>query len=144
MTIKGFVACIHDPDTTLTFDLKVKFIGCMTWFCVQVTAFLSIDIVMFGTKVYHHGTMCGVYFLPLYGLALWTQYQHFVFTFYLSLTRSSLLFDIGIPKFGIWVYLTMRQHVMYILDLDLWPICGWRGVSLLESTHSFYLVSCMF
>ena len=40
------VKYIHDPDTTLTFDLKVKFIGFMTWLCVRASAFLSFDIVI--------------------------------------------------------------------------------------------------
>ena len=42
--MRGCVAYIHDPDRTLTFDLKVKFIGFMTWFYVRDTTFLSIDI----------------------------------------------------------------------------------------------------
>ena len=39
---------VHDryPDTTLIFDLKVKFIGFMTWLCVQASAFFSFDIVI--------------------------------------------------------------------------------------------------
>ena len=40
------VKYIHDPDTTLTFDLKVKFIGFMTWLCVQASTFLSFDKVI--------------------------------------------------------------------------------------------------
>ena len=46
ITMRGCVKYIHDPDTTLTFDLKVKFIGFMTWLCVQASAFLSFDIVI--------------------------------------------------------------------------------------------------
>ena len=45
-TMRGCVKYIHDPDMTLTFDLKVQFIGFMTWFCVQASAFLSFDIVI--------------------------------------------------------------------------------------------------
>ena len=40
------VANIYYPDTTLTFDLKVNFIGILTWLCVWTTAFLSFDIVI--------------------------------------------------------------------------------------------------
>ena len=46
ITTRGCVRYIHDPDTTLNFDLKVKFIGFMTWLCVQASAFLFFDIVI--------------------------------------------------------------------------------------------------
>ena len=46
ITMRGCVKYIHDPDTTLNFDFKVKFIGFMTWLCVQASAFLSVDIVI--------------------------------------------------------------------------------------------------
>ena len=46
ITMRGCVKYIHDPNMTLTFDLKVKFIGFMTWFCVQASAYLSFDIVI--------------------------------------------------------------------------------------------------
>ena len=46
ITMRGCVKYIHDPDTTLNFDRKVKFIEFMTWFCVQASAFLFIDIVI--------------------------------------------------------------------------------------------------
>ena len=35
ITMRGCVKYIHDPETTLNFDLKVKFIGFMTLLCVQ-------------------------------------------------------------------------------------------------------------
>ena len=37
--IRGCVGYIHDPNTTLSFDLKVKFIGFLTWLCVQAKDF---------------------------------------------------------------------------------------------------------
>ena len=46
MTMRECVKYIHDPDTTLTFDLKVKFIGFMTWLCVKASVFLCFDIVI--------------------------------------------------------------------------------------------------
>ena len=46
ITMVGGVAYIHDPDMTLTFDLKVKFIGFITWLFVLARAFLSFDIVI--------------------------------------------------------------------------------------------------
>ena len=42
----GCVGYIHDPDKTLTFDLKVKFKGFLTWLCVRAAVFLSLDIVI--------------------------------------------------------------------------------------------------
>ena len=66
-----------------------------------------------------------------------------IFTMNLSLARSSLLFDIGIPRSGIWVYYhetTCCVHSWPLNDLDIWPIRGWRGVSLVSLTHSF--LSC--
>ena len=46
ITMRGYVKYIRDPDRTLTIDLNVKFIGFMTGLCVQVSAFLSHDIVI--------------------------------------------------------------------------------------------------
>ena len=37
------VAYIHDPDTTLNFDLKVKFIGFLTCFCVRPITIFWFD-----------------------------------------------------------------------------------------------------
>ena len=84
--------------------------------------------IIFDTRVYHHGTMCHVYSWPLYDLDLWPQYQTNIFTINLSLARWSLLFDIGILNFGIWVYhhnTTSCVHSWLLYELDLWPICGW-------------------
>ena len=39
ITIRQCVANIYDPNTTLTFDLKVKSIGFMTWLCVRAIVF---------------------------------------------------------------------------------------------------------
>ena len=46
ITMRGCVKHIHNPDMPLNFDIKVKFIGFITWLCVQVSAFLSFDIVI--------------------------------------------------------------------------------------------------
>ena len=44
ITIRRCVAYIHDPDTTLNFDLKVKFIGFLTCFPVRPITFFWFDI----------------------------------------------------------------------------------------------------
>ena len=44
--------------------------------------------------------------------------------------KLSLLFDIGLPNFGIWVYHHETTCWVYSwpkYDLDPWPIWGWRG-----------------
>ena len=45
-TMRGCVKYSHDLDTTLTFDLKVRFFRFITLLCVQASAFLSFDIVI--------------------------------------------------------------------------------------------------
>ena len=106
ITMRGCVAYINDPDRALTFDLKVQFIEFMTWLCVWATALLSFEkvILCLEWEVYHHGTMCWVHSLPLYDLNLWPQFQNYIITINLSLAKSFLLFDIGIPNSGKWVY----------------------------------------
>ena len=118
ITMRGCVAYLHDPDTTLTFDPKVKIIGFMTWLCVRATAFLSFDTV----------TLCLAH-------ECITMVRCVVYIHYLSMT---LTFDLNIKiKFspGIWVWqdplcfvrkayqiltygcIAMRQHIVYILNL---------------------------
>ena len=102
--------------------------------CFTNTTCLSYFCTMFGSWVYHHGTMCHIHSWPLYidvkGQDLWHQYWNNIFIMNLSLARLSLLFDIGIPNFRIWVYhhetiCCVRSWLLY--DLDLWPIGRWQG-----------------
>ena len=39
-----YVTYIHDPNTMLTFDLKVKYIGFLTCLCIQPTTSVCFDI----------------------------------------------------------------------------------------------------
>ena len=39
--------------------------------------------------------------------------------------KMSLLFDLGIPNFGIWVY--HHETILTLVWPWLWPICGWQG-----------------
>ena len=57
ITMRQNVAHIHDPDTTLTFDIKVKY-RVLTCFLVRPLTTFWFDT---GTWVYHHERMCGVY-----------------------------------------------------------------------------------
>ena len=73
---------------------------------------------LFGTWVYHHGTMCHVHSWTLYDLDLWPQYQNYIFTMDLSLARClcSLTKAYQILAYGC---ITMRKHVEYILYLSM-------------------------
>ena len=96
---------------------------------------------IFDTWMYHHGTICCIHSWPLYDLDLWPQYQNLYFHHEFKSGKIALLFDIGIPRSGIWVYYhetTCCVHSWPLNDLDIWPICGWRGVSLVSLAHSFF------
>ena len=101
ITMTGFFAYSHDPDTMLIFDLKVNFIRFMTWLSVRVTSFLSFDKVLL-CFVRKFITMAQ-YFVYIHDFHLRPQYQNYIFIMNLSQARSSLLFDISIQNFGIWV-----------------------------------------
>ena len=110
------------------------------WLCVRPTAFFVLwhfSHTMFGMWVYHHGTMCRMHSWPLYDLDLSPQYESYIFTMNLSLARFSLLFDRGIPNFGLWVY-----HHETKCFVHSWPLTYmWvAGVSIVSITHSFYFV----
>ena len=110
------------------------------WLCVRPTAFFvlwHISHTMFGMWVYHHGTMCHMHSWPLYDLDLSHQYESYIFTMNLSLARFSLLFDRGIPNFGLWVYHHETKCFVHSWPLTyIWVV----GVSIVSITHSFYFV----
>ena len=106
------------------------------WLCVRPTAFFVLwhfSHTMFGMWVYHRGTMCRMHSWPLYDLDLSPQYESYIFTMNLSLARFSLLFDRGIPNFGLWVY-----HHETKCFVHSWPLTYmWvAGVSIMSITHS--------
>ena len=93
--------------------------------------------------LWHSHTLFGMSFMN----SVWpwplTSISKLYFHQELKSGKMFLLFDIGILNFGIWVYhheTTCCVHSWPLYDLDLKPICGWRGVSLVSFTHSFYLV----
>ena len=91
ITMRRCVAFIHDLDTTLTFDLKVKFIDFCRVFMTDLfekpdlfafTLLMSLcptcnfyllwhKHTIFGTWVYHHERMCQVYSWSWYDVDLW-------------------------------------------------------------------------
>ena len=129
------VTYIHDPNTSLSFDLKVNFLGFLTWLRVQpATVFfcpltLSYDICF--TLVYHHRMMCHIHSWPLYDLDLCSQYQSYIFTMNLCLGKIIFVLwhrHIKFIKFGRWVcHYETTCHSWPVYYLDFWPICGWRG-----------------
>ena len=99
---------------------------------------------LFGTWVYHHGMKCCIHEWTLYDLDIWPLSKSY-FHHGLESSKISLLFDIGIPNFGIWVYHQETACCVLFLTLVwLLPlICMWvvgGGVSLVSFTHSFDLV----
>ena len=85
ITMRRCVTYIHDPDTTLNFDLKVKFIGFLTCFHVPPITFFWIDNVL---PYFAHGCItirqCVAY---IDDLDLRPQYQNYIFTMNLSLAK---------------------------------------------------------
>ena len=151
------VVYIQDPNTTLIFDLKVKFTEFLTCICVwPVTSvcfdsdlpFFTLTFCRAQSHYVWHMSVSPWYdvsrtFITFLWLWLLTWISKNIFTRTLSLARSSLFFNKGIPNFGIWVYhheTTYCVHSLPLYDLDLWPIFGWRGVSLVSFTYSLYLV----
>ena len=105
VTMRRCIAYIPDPDTTLTFDLKVKFIGFMTWLFVQASPFLSSGIVILCYSVgvspwfnVSHTVMNSVWPWPVTSIS--KVYFHNEF----ESGKMSLLFNIGTPNFCIWQY----------------------------------------
>ena len=62
---------INDPFTMLTFDLKAKFDGHLTWFWVWVTTFLSYDInILYLAHECLHGKIYHIHWWLLSDLCL--------------------------------------------------------------------------
>ena len=121
-------AYIHDPNMMLTFWP----VSCVLWH----------SRTMFGTWVYHHFTMCPVHSWPLYDLDLWHQYRNYILTMNLSLARLSLLFDIGIPNFVIWVYYHETTCVHFLTFVWPSPLTYMWGTGGILSEFDSQFLSC--
>ena len=155
--IYRLLSCLHvRPVTSVCLNIGIPYLahGCMcqvhswSWYDINLWSQGQIyrvnDMVLclglrffifwhshtlFGTWVYHHGMKCCIHEWTLYDLDIWPLSKSY-FHHGLESSKISLLFDIGIPNFGIWVYhheTTCCVHFLPLYDLDLWPICGWRG-----------------
>ena len=174
------VGNIHDPDTTLNFDLKVKFIEFLTCFRVSTITnfwfdnglpylahksftlrrcdtYIHVPVsywphsnvlafvmslcpncnfctcngllwhwhTIFGTWVYHHERMCQVHYWSWYDIDLWPQGQiHWVYDKALCSALSFFVLWHSHTLFGTWVYhhgTMCRIHLWTLNDFDLWP-----------------------
>ena len=137
----GYSAYISDPNITLTFDLKVQFIGIYHLLCFRASPFLSLDM---GTLMYHHVLICRIYSWPLYDCDLWRQYQNDIFI--VNLCLDNIIFDLreGIPKLA-HTCNTIRQLVVDIhgfcmsLTFELYV----RSVGILRAFYSQLLFRCI-
>ena len=86
------------------YDLEVKFIWFMTWLCVQFSGFLSFDIVIL-CLARECFTMVRRVANIMNSVWLWslTSILKLYFHHEFESGKMSLLFDIGIPNFGMWV-----------------------------------------
>ena len=129
-----FGTCVYHHETICRahswsrYDINISHQGqiysffFMTWVCVWATVFLSRDIVIL-SLTHECITMVHMWCTFMTSVWPWPQYQNYIFTMNLSLARLSLFFKIGIENVGIKV--CVPSWPLY--DLDLWPICGWRG-----------------
>ena len=109
-----------DTDTTLTYDIKVKFIGFLTWPRFPATAFCPLTLSYHIWHMYVSPFMTSVWPWALASIS--KLYFHYEFVW----PKSSLLCEIGIPNLAH----NFCQHTnMWMGD----------GVSLVSCTHSFYL-----
>mgnify|MGYP003692231687 CR=1 FL=1 len=112
---------IHDPDTTLNFDLKVQFIGFLTCFCVQSITFFGIDT---GLPYLAHWCFtirrCVAYIHdPDTTLNFDLKVNFIGFLPCISVRPITFfLIDIGLPYLIAHGYITIRQCVAYIRDPD--------------------------
>ena len=125
ITIYLCVANIHDPDTTLKFDLKVKSIGFLTCFCVQPIPIFDLTLAY---HIWHMGLSpwedVSSTFMILYDVDLWPQHQIYrVYDIALSSGFSLFVLWHTHTLFGTWVnhHGTMCHiHTWTMFDLDLW------------------------
>ena len=101
MTMRGCVRYIHDPDTTLNFDLKVNFIGVLTFRVWPITFFL----------VWHWLTIFGAWVSQFIGFL--TCFSVWPITIF--------WFDTGLPYLVHWV-ITMRRCDTFMFPIRCWPL----------------------
>ena len=129
------MCCVHyDPDTTLTFELKVKFIGILIWLRVWATVFCPLTFCHMSVSPWDN-------VLNLFMTSVWpwplVPISKFIFSPWIG----------GMIVFALWRrhtnFGTRVYHHVYIQDLcmtftfDLYV--GWQVVSFVSFARSFYL-----
>ena len=137
ITTRRYVTYIHDPNTKLTFDFKVKYIGFLTCLCVQPTTSVRFDI---GKSYLTHGSInmwqCVAYIhdpdttltfiqgqiCRVFDMALCSGHSFFV------LWHSHTIF--GTPMYHHGLLCHIHSWPLYYLDL-------WHQNSKLYFHHEF-------
>ena len=122
-TMRQCVSWFHDADPTLTFEVKVTFIGFWTWLRVRTTFFvLWYSHTMTDTYMYHFEMICHINSWPLYDL----EHCHQNTIFHLKLVS-------GQGRICSWTY---AYQIWHMTSAGI-QICGWRG-----KLTEFYLFYC--
>ena len=133
------VSLLEDVSGTfiLTFDLKVKFKGFLTWLCVRAAVLLSLDIVI--PYLAHECITMRWYVTYMYIQDLCTTSTFslnikIIFSPWMCIwAKSSLLFDIGIPPWDNMLCTCMTSVWPRPLTYtSMWVV----GVSSVSFTHS--------
>ena len=119
ITMRQCVAYIHDPDTTLNFDLKVKFIGFFTCFRVRPITFFWITLAyhIWHKDVSPSDNVSHTFMIPIQCWPLTSRSNLKAFVMSSCTICNSVSFDIGLPYLAHGC-ITMRQCVSYIHDPD--------------------------
>ena len=118
ITTRRCVEYIHDPDSTLTYDFKVKFIG----FCCVCLLWQWHTI--FSTWVYHHERMCLLHSWSWYDIDLLISRSNFI-GFMTSLcvrARAFLYFDISHTVWHMSVSPWYNVSSTFMTSVWPWPL----------------------
>ena len=110
------VAYIHYPDTTLNFNLNVKFIGFLTCFRFRSITFFWFDI---GLPYFAHRCITIIRCVAHIHDQVTTlnlKVKFIVFDIFLCPAHYNFLFDIGLPYLA-QCPITMRRYDRFDVDL---------------------------
>ena len=117
------VTFIHDPDTTVNFDLKIRYIGVVTSLLFPLITSVCFDISI---PYLAHGSIimreCVTYIHDPNTFDLKVKFIEFL-TWLCVWATAFLLFVIVIPILA-YECITMEQCVTYTLDLCMTLTCG--------------------
>ena len=142
----------YDLDTTLEFDIKVKFIVFDMFSCLVHNFFGLTYLTIFGTWVYHHDALCRKHSWTPYDHDLWPQGLIYRLLSCLHVWPVTSVFWHWHTIFGIWVYHHERMcqvHSSSWYDVDLWPqgqiymvydmaLCSGLSFFVLWNSHTLF------